>query len=1004
MKYTNQLLGKQLTLTFLFAFSFGLPVMLAQAQALIQPWRSLPPSSLKPVTLTHFAISPSGERLAAIRTPANVDQLELLVLDIEQMDTVYYHRCGESQEESTCAHQLQEIQGGFQFVQEDRLQFIDTIGLIQSIPLPKAKAKRHQLSAVANPGRWKKGMRVIGNRSMLMYRRTLVDDLRRRFDALSFDQFWRLGPEIMLASCKQRGDIPVEFRLYHLAKPSLEKVFFVPEQIKGVQVLADELLFWDEVGTLFRLDVAPMLEAIKSAAAPSPILIPQIGHTNGISDLAFSANGDYLASAELEGLGIVWDLRSGLHYKPFLKNNVFLEQVVFQGKTNTLFGRGANGRAVAIDIQDESVREFGGSNTIFSKDGKLGAKVHDQHELRVKNLNTYRSILDIKLPEEVLKEVGKSPTIQFLSLDNDYLLLHVYNYRIYLSQAHVLLADLGKKEFVWIKTIPHTVRVGEVSKKHNMVAIGMTNSHVNLLSLKTGETLQTISTGKFVSYRQLNEETNKVEDKKLLYFSDSTFDAPGIVQMSKPSYNRVYQVQFHPEQPELLTGGRFGDILVWDLSNYSLKQQVWHEEPLSDLIRDNRTYAEPFNPIQGLDIHAKNKLMATGSSRGSILIWDLESYTVKKIFNPSKVLGIKQALFLPDHPASFLIGMAFMEIEGGQFRFQRNMQYFDTQAKLVSLEDKINTKLLPLPQQGIKHLNMDPEGDAYLAIDESNNIWKFTFNFEDSRYVGSAGGGFMIESAKIFGNTVAAVCTKKGQKGELRVYNVESREEQYIDLKESSASQLVFLNEHELIFSDDSGLHLWDARRPKNIQDVYQHKDSRYPFYIEELQTDGSYLYFLKNQELNRLHLQTKEQMKIRLPYEADFIQVASPGQILVGGNGEEYMAFANRHWIGVAFLDSLKSCELLSKGWVPGHLTSFSVNPSAKLLLTGTDVGLISVWNTTSGQKTAQGVVDEQGEYLWVEEGGNYFSSEKNPCLAVFRLPGKMSLWGVEQYDVQFK
>jgi hypothetical protein len=150
------------------------------------------------------------------------------------------------------------------------------------------------------------------------------------------------------------------------------------------------------------------------AAFPAEI-VPQLGHSSGVTSVAFSPDGKTALSGSYDHTLKLWDLATGREIRKLQRHSIFFESVAFSpdGKT-ALSGSGDSTArlwdlATGREIQKLDGHSEGVTSVAFSPDGKTALSGSWDHTARLWDLATGREIRKLDGHSYAVTSVALSP-------------------------------------------------------------------------------------------------------------------------------------------------------------------------------------------------------------------------------------------------------------------------------------------------------------------------------------------------------------------------------------------------------------------------------------------------------------------------------------------------------------------------------------------------------------------------------------------------------------------
>lgn len=387
-----------------------------------------------------------------------------------------------------------------------------------------------------------------------------------------------------------------------------------------------------------------------------------IGHTSDLESMAFSPDGEMLATGSVHGTIRLWDAQTVKHKKTLIGHKDNVENVVFSPSGKLLASCNASGKVYIWDLSSGKVIHNiqSDASTIFaiafSHDEQ---RLHtignwDRHEFYIEywDVNSGESIEDVLLIDEnftaaalspdgtVLACGGNSPlqywdieTAKQLFIDTE--TKGQFDYLDFSADgSHLIAAEPWEYLSLWrtspmqlLKNITHGERYKSIaySPDGKTVASGNDKGLVKIWDTTTGNLIQTISGHQSsriyaASYPHDNDIITIGVESEIQFWNVQTCELEKTIPDPR---NGVFSVKYSPDKKLLASGGGSKKARLWDPQNGRfLGSFVGHK---------NEIYVVDFSPDASMLASAggqkrrRPELKKGSNYDNSVCIWEIRS-------------------------------------------------------------------------------------------------------------------------------------------------------------------------------------------------------------------------------------------------------------------------------------------------------------------------------------------------------------------------------------------
>ncbi|MEZ5003921.1 MAG: caspase family protein [Chitinophagales bacterium] len=351
-----------------------------------------------------------------------------------------------------------------------------------------------------------------------------------------------------------------------------------------------------------------------------PELTIQLGHSKLIYDVAYSPNGDYIASASADRTVKIWETEKGREVRTIYIDNGYATSVLFSGDSKKLLVGGGSydiGELKIYDIETGKVltnmighQEYAW-DAAFSQDDQFVYSASFDGTLKKWNATTGKELASTPNAGSILRDLSIDPLNEYIVVTNDD------------DSLSVTLWSLSDLKFQYDLQLPmlFSARDVEFTADGQFIIVGDFGGEIAIF--KRGQ-----QKPMFV-YRAHNDA---ISDIVSAHDGQSFFTcghdkvihqwevASGLMMATFVGHeDRVYGIDIHPNGEKIISGGSFDkSVLEWRINDHSL-------------IRKFAGNVYPIRSIQLLDDNNQLLCSAYDDYGGDAYVWNLSR--MNKMYN-----------------------------------------------------------------------------------------------------------------------------------------------------------------------------------------------------------------------------------------------------------------------------------------------------------------------------------------------------------------------------------
>jgi WD40 repeat protein/uncharacterized caspase-like protein len=679
---------------------------------------------------------------------------------------------------------------------------------------------------------------------------------------------------------------------------------------------------WRSWSAVFRAAIAPatvgiFLLFVSQAFAQSKEqteLVPQLGHSSGVLNVAFSPDGKLIASASRDGNVKLWDGRNQRLLRTFLGKKAAAGKeyasVAFSpdGKTiltavdqvMRLWDADKNGEPIWTASSEAAGNV---TSAAFSRDGRWFASADKDGSLRLWDAGTLRLLRTFKGHTKAAITVAFAPNGKVLASGSEDGTVKLWDP----STGRELAGHLGDFGNMGGMNMGGINSVAFSPDSREFVA-GSDDKTVTLLDVQTGRRLRSFvghggavdsvgfsPDGKFIVSGSW-DGTIKLWDKQSARELRTFRATEQQINLLSDDVRRINSVVFSPDGHQILSGSEATTLSLWDVD--SGHQLFGSAGPAAQQV-----FSVAFAP-NGLQF-------ASGTDDGATSFWETNSGH-KAYSNPGG-----------SNPASLFSSFLAYSPDGRTIASSGSVgaigSYSSLDIKLLDADTGRERRSFT-NESGVTSVAFSPDGSKIVSgADQTVKLW----DFATGKLIRSLGGEHATNVRSVSFSPDGKTVASEDEDANIKIWNLADGNEITSFREGTQGGALVYLADgrHLASANYENGITLWDVQSGRKTQSL-----------------DG-------------------------LPFSL----VISNNNCIISGNLDGTITI----W------DTTSGTAVHTLEGHTGVVTSVAVSPDAKKLLSGSMDATIKVWDVESGALLGTAISFTDGEWIFMTPEGFFDASE---------------------------
>jgi len=342
-------------------------------------------------------------------------------------------------------------------------------------------------------------------------------------------------------------------------------------------------------------------------------VFPQVGHTAGVTSVAFSPDGKYIVSGSYDNTIKLWDIETGRLIRNFSGNFYYILSVAFSPSGNQIISSSMDNTLKLWDVETgREIKTFSGhteyvNSVAFSPDGKYVLSGSDDHTIILWDVETALIIKQYFGHTLGVTSVAFSP-------DKKYILSSSID-------KTIILWDIETAEIISIISGNSCINSVIFSHDGKQILAGLEDKTVKLFDTETGREIRTFA-GHSAWVKSIAFSPDGMyilsgsDDKTVMLWDIKTTQ---MIKQYSGHTQEVTSVAFSPDGKHILSGSDDKTLKLWDTKT-GLEIKTFSSHSWVDSVK----------------LSSDDKRILASSSDKTIKLWDSE--TGKEAKNHSKDL------------------------------------------------------------------------------------------------------------------------------------------------------------------------------------------------------------------------------------------------------------------------------------------------------------------------------------------------------------------------------
>jgi WD40 repeat protein len=536
------------------------------------------------------------------------------------------------------------------------------------------------------------------------------------------------------------------------------------------------------------------------------------GHESAVMDLAFSSDGQLIASASWDGTVKLWDI-NGQVLKTIQGHENEVNSVSFSPDNKTIATAGADGTVKIWDMNGRQIHSLEGHqgwvmNVSFSPDGQTIASASLDGTVKIWNTNG-RQLKTFEGHQNGVRSVSFSPDGRTIASASD--------------DGTVRLWNRNGRESRTFQGHSDQVMDVSFSPDGRTIASASDDGTVKLWN-RSGRELETLqSHGDKVKSVIFSPDGRTIASASY----DGTviiWDRDGREIQTLGHANWIRAIAFSPKNQVIASASLDGNVRIWDKEGHDLKVFKSHDGAVLDLtfssngqliasaswdgtvkISDQngkilKTIQGHENEVNSVDFSPDNKTIATAGADGTVKLWDMNGRQIRSLEGHEG--WVMSASFSPDGQT-----IASASLDG-------TVKLWDTNGRQL--------KTLQGHDDGASDVQFSPDGLMIVTASKDGRVKLWSREGNQLRILSQHKGP--VRSIHFSPNSQVIISV--GEDGLGKLWNIKNQETKILQGHRSVVWNVSFSPDGQTIASasNDKTVRLWDIEG-QQLQTLEGHED-----------------------------------------------------------------------------------------------------------------------------------------------------------------------------------
>lgn len=509
------------------------------------------------------------------------------------------------------------------------------------------------------------------------------------------------------------------------------------------------------------------------------------GHSDWVWGVAFSPNGDYLASAGGDKTVRLWNIKTGDLIQIWSEHNARIRGLAFSPKADLIASGDELGEIRLWNlVSSQFTKAFRFEQKVwanaiaFSPDGSMLAVGSQATIIKLWDVSSGQEIKEFKDYENPIRSIVFSPDGSLIAIAGDALEIWLVD-----TKSWKCKQKLSGYEG-WIRDI-------SFSADSKMLASAGADKTIRIWNIETSDCIQTMQ-GHRKPARSIAFQNKTVlsgsEDQTIRLWDANSGECLRAIQGHT---NPVWSIALSPTGLLVASGDEDSFIRLWDISQKDIPKDM----------TKHRLLGNHNNLVRTLAFNSNGSLLASGSYDGTVKVWQLSDGNSVKLSSQKKPDGsMDRVISVAFSPVDSIIAISYYYGEKVNLWNFETRQLIDTLSIKNYQGKKVRSRAVAFSQDGrilaisseenyIRLWDMQTKQYLKPLKDHKDAVWSVSFN-PNGKILASCDGN-----------------------GSIRLWNLETYESKELESHTQRTRAIAFSPDGKKLVSgsDDKTLKIWNT-------------------------------------------------------------------------------------------------------------------------------------------------------------------------------------------------